>query len=84
MTSLEHKLRQIQDFLAANPNASVRVKFHGSDAFRNFPSHTVTNDTLSDTTETGVVFEDLDLLETTPERHLSDTRVFQSGLKSIA
>ena len=72
MTSLVHRLSQIQDFLAANPNASVRVKFHGSDTFRNFPSHTVTNDTLSDTTETGVVFEDLNLLE-------SDTRATLFG-----
>ena len=73
MTSLDHELRQIQDFLAANPNASVHVKFHGSDTFRNFPSHTVTNDTLSDTTDTGVVFEDLDLLE-------NDTRATLFGL----
>ena len=87
MTSLEHKLRQIQDFLAANPNASVRVKFHGSDAVRNFPSHTVTNDTLSDTTETGVVFEDLDPLENdtraTLERHLCFSEWFKINNLSL-
>ena len=88
MTSLVHRLNQIQDFLAANTNASVRVKFHGSDTFRNFPSHTVTNDTLSDTTETGVVFEDLDLLENdtraTLERHLCFSEWFKIDNLSLS
>ena len=88
MTSLDHKLRQIQNFLATNPNASVRLKFHGSDVFRNFPSNTVTNDTLSDTTETGVVFEDLDLLENdsqaTLERHLDFSEWFKINNLSLS
>ena len=87
MTSLDHELRQIQEFLAANPNASVRVKFHGSDTFRNFPSHTVTNDTLSDTADTGVVFEDLDPLEGDPratlERHLCFSEWFKINSLSL-
>lgn len=54
MTSLDHELRQIQDFLAANPNASVRVKFNFTDKYRQFPSDDVTRDTSRDTCEKGV------------------------------
>ena len=75
MTSLKHKLRQIEEILQVYPNASVRVKFDGDDNYRKYPSHAVTNDTFSDTTETGVVFEEFTDTENdtfaTPERHLS-------------
>ena len=63
MTSLDHKLHQIQDFLDANPNASVRVKFNFTDKYRQFPSDNVTRDTSWDTCEKGVPFGDLDVIE---------------------
>ena len=56
MTSLDHKLRIIDDFLAANPNVAIRVKFAGSDNYRNFEANNVTNDTFCDTVASGVVF----------------------------
>ena len=49
MISLDHKLRKIDDFLVAIPNVSARVKFAGSDKYRNFEANTVTNDTFCDT-----------------------------------
>jgi len=54
MTSLEHKLRQIEEILQLYPNASVRVKFHGSGNYRHFPSNHVTRDTFWDTCSNGV------------------------------
>ena len=56
MTSLKHKLRQIEEILQVYPSASVRVKFDGADNYRTYPSTGVTSDTFSDTTEAGVVF----------------------------
>ena len=38
MTSLKHKLRQIEEILQVYPNASVRVKFDGDDNYRKYPS----------------------------------------------
>ena len=58
MTSLKHKLHQIEEILQVYPNASVRVKFDGDDNYRKYLSSGVTNDTFSDTTEAGVVFEE--------------------------
>ena len=49
MTSLDHKLRIIDDFLAANGNVAIRVKFASSDNYRNFEANTVMNDTFCDT-----------------------------------
>ena len=63
MTSLDHELRQIQDFLATNPNASVRVKFNFTDKYRQFPSDDVRRDTSWDTCEKGVPLDDLDVIE---------------------
>ena len=83
MTSLKHKLRQIEKILQVYPNASVRVKFDGDDNFRKYSSCGVTNDTFSDTTEAGVVFENLPTQKTTPLRHLSDSCRFQNGLISM-
>ncbi len=75
MTSRDHKLRIIDDFLAANPNVSARVKFAGSDNYRNFEAGNVTNDTFCDTVASGVVFADPVSLkndsQATLERHLS-------------
>ena len=56
MTSLKHKLRQIEEILQVYPNASVRVKFDGADKYRKYSSTGVTNDTLSDTFATPVIF----------------------------
>ena len=69
MTSLKHKLRQIEEILQVYPNASVRVKFDGADKYRKYSSTGVTNDTFCDTSETGVVFEEFDTFAT-PERQL--------------
>ena len=63
MTSLEHKLRQIEEILQMYPNASVRVKFHGSDNYRHFPSGHVTRDTFWDTCPKGVPNDDFDVIE---------------------
>ena len=75
MTSRDRSLRKIENFLNAHPNASVRVKFDGNDNYRKYPSSGVTNDTLSDTTDEGVVFEEFTDTENdtfaTPKRHLS-------------
>lgn len=49
MTSLKHKLRQIEEILQVYPNAFVRVKFDGDDNYRKYPSNGVINDTFSDT-----------------------------------
>ena len=63
MTSLDHKLHQIQDFLVSNPNTSVRVKFNFTDKYRQFPSDDVTRDTFWDTSEKGVPLDNLDVIE---------------------
>ena len=63
MTSLEHKLRKIEEILQMYPNASVRVKFHGSDNYRHFPSDQVTRDTFWDTCAKGVPNDDFDVIE---------------------
>ena len=80
MTSLKHKLRQIEKILQVYPNASVRVKFDGDDNYRKYPSNGVINDTFSDTTEAGVVFEEFTDTENdtfaTPKRHLSFSEWF--------
>ena len=49
MISLDHKLRIIDDFLVTIPNVAIRVKFAGSDKYRNFEAVNVTNDTFCDT-----------------------------------
>ena len=49
MISLDHKLRIIHDFLVTTPNVFARVKFAGSDNYRNFEAGNVTNDTFCDT-----------------------------------
>ena len=81
MTSLEHKLRKIEKILQIYPNASVRVRFHGSDNYCHFPSASVTNDTWSDTCDEGVVFEEFDDPENdtlaTLERHTSFLECFK-------
>lgn len=81
MTSLKHKLRQIEKILQMYPNASDRVKFNGDDNYRKYPSTGVTNDTFSDTTETGVVFEKFTDTKNdtyaTPKRHLSFSIYFK-------
>ena len=48
MTSLEIELRHIEEILQIYPNASVWVKFHGSDNYRHFPTDKVTNDSKCD------------------------------------
>ena len=63
MTSLEHKLCQIEEILQMYPNGSVRVKFHGSDNYRHFPSGHVTRDTFWDTCPKGVPNDDFDVIE---------------------
>jgi len=80
MTSLKHKLRQIEKILQVHPNVSVRVKFDGDDNYRKYLSSGVTNDTFSDTSKTGVVFEEFTDTENdtfaTPKRHLSFSEWF--------
>ena len=75
MISLDHKLRKIDDFLVTIPNVAIRVKFAGSDKYRNFEAGNVTNDTFCDTVASGVVFADPVPLKNdthaTLERHLS-------------
>ena len=44
MSELDEKLTEIQEILQMYPNVSVRVKFHGSDNYRHFPSDHVTRD----------------------------------------
>ena len=73
MTSLEYKSRQIEETLQLYPNASIRVKFYGSDNYCYFPSTSVTNDTWSDTCDGDVVFEEFGDPENTSLRHWSDT-----------
>ena len=83
MISLDHKLRIIDDFLVTIPNVAIRVKFAGSDNYRNFEAVNVTNDTFCDTVASGVVFADPVSLkndsQATLERHFS----FMIGLKSM-
>ena len=55
MTSLKHKLRQIEEILQVYPNASVRVKFDGDDTVRNFTEETVKNDSVANPTVATVV-----------------------------
>ena len=57
MTFRDHNLRIIQDLLDAYPNASVRVKFDGSDNYRHFPSASVTNEAFCEASDNGFVFE---------------------------
>ena len=59
MTSLEYKSRQIEETLQLYPNASIRVKFYGSDNYCYFASTSVTNDTWSDTCDGDVVLRNL-------------------------
>ena len=58
MTFRDHNLRIIQDLLDAYPNASVLVKFDGSDHYRHFPSAPVTNEAFCEASDNGFVFED--------------------------
>jgi len=58
MSFRDHNLRSIQDFLDSYPNASVRVKFDGSDNYRHFPSASVTNEAFCEASDNGFVFED--------------------------
>jgi hypothetical protein len=58
MTFRDHNLRIIQDLLNAYPNASVRVKFDGSDNYSHFPSAPVTNEAFCEAPDNGFVFED--------------------------
>ena len=57
MTFRDHNLRIIQDLLDAYPNASVRVKFDGSDNYSHFPSAPVTNEAFCEASDNGFVFE---------------------------
>ena len=63
MTSLENKLRKIEDFLKKYPNASVRIKLNGSDNYRHFPSNAVRNEIFCETRDEHFVFEDFDNAE---------------------
>ena len=74
MTSLEHKLRQIEEILQMYPNASVRIKFHGSDNYRHFPSGHVTRDTFWDTCPKGIPNDDFDVIERDTNGTLLDTK----------
>ena len=74
MTSLEHKLRQIEEILQMYPNASVRVKFYRSDNYRHFPSGHVTRDTFWDTCPKGVPNDDFDVIERDTTGTLLDTK----------
>ena len=58
MTFRDHNLRIIQDLLNAYPNASVWVKFDGSDNYSHFPSAPVTNEAFCEASDNGFVFED--------------------------
>ena len=58
MTFRDHNLRIIQDLLDVYPNASVRVRFDGSDNYRHFPSVHVTNEAFCEASNNGFVFED--------------------------
>ena len=58
MTFRDHNLRIIQDLLDVYPNASVRVRFDGSDNYRHFPSAHVTNEAFCEASDNGFVFED--------------------------
>ena len=58
MTSLKHKLRQIEEILQVYPNASVRVKFDGDDNYRNYPSYCVTNEMKCEMNDDHFVFCD--------------------------
>jgi len=58
MTFRDHNLRIIQDLLDAYPNASVRVKFDGSDNYSHFPSASVTNEAFCEVSDNDFVFED--------------------------
>lgn len=58
MTSLDRSLRQIEDFLKAHPNASVRVRFIGDDTYRNFTSDDVRNEMKCEMPNDDFVFYD--------------------------
>ena len=73
MTSLEIELRHIEEILQIYPNASVWVKFHGSDNYRHFPSNHVTRDTFWDTCPKGVPNDVFDVLERDTMGHFWDT-----------
>ena len=58
MTSLDRSLRQIENFLKAQPNASVRVRFIGDDTYRNFTSDDVRNEMKCEMPNDDFVFYD--------------------------
>ena len=55
-------------------NASVRVKFHGSDNYCHFPSDHVTRDTFGETCPKGVPNNEFDVIERDPNGTLLDTK----------
>ena len=71
MISLDHKLRIIHDFLVTTPNVSARVKFAGSENYRNFAAGNVTNDTHA-TLERHLSFSDW--FEINALKSISDTQ----------
>ena len=87
MTFRDHNLRIIQDFLDAYPNASVRVKFDGSDHYRHFPSAPVTNEAFCEAPDNSFVFEDFrdakSEAKTKQKRSKSEAQNLQNGLKSM-
>ena len=80
MTSPDKTLREMDTFLEAHPDASVWVKFMGSDNYCHFPSGTVTRDTVP----RGVLNENFDVVEWDTYRTLSGHPRFLKCIKNNA
>jgi len=80
MTSLDKTLSEMDAFLEAHPDASVWVKFLGSDNYRHFPSGTVTRDTVP----RGVPNEDFDVVEWDTHGTLSGHPIFSKWCENNA
>ena len=58
MSDLDQTLQLLQQLLDDRPEMSVRVKFNGSDKWRNFENNTVKNDKICDSVATSVAEAD--------------------------
>ena len=56
MSDLDQTLQLLQQLLDDHPEMSVRVKFNGSDKWRNFENDTVKNDKICDSVATSVAY----------------------------
>ena len=54
MSDLDQTLQLLQQLLDDHPKMSIRVKFNGSDKWRNFENDTVKNDKICDSVATSV------------------------------